>query len=400
MRIAYLINQYPKVSHTFIRREILALKELGVEVYRYSIQRTPINELVDEKDIEEHRKTYTLLSAGLHGLLFAAIRTFISYPANFLKAFWQAFLLGWGSRRGVFFHYAYLAEACLLKQQLELSGIDYIHAHFATNSTTVALLCKFLSGIEYSFTIHGACDFDDPVGWYLNKKIEHAKFVVAVSDFGRSQLMRLCSYEQWNKIKIIHCTVDDSFLKEKDVSVQYNCRLVSLGRLCNEKGHLCLLEALKEVKNDGIDFEMFFVGDGEMRNLLEKWIYDNGLQSRVHITGRASGEQVKQELLASRAMILPSFMEGLPVVIMEALALHRPVVSTYVAGIPELVEDRVNGLLVPAGSVEKLVVALKEILTMDIAQLQLMGDNGAAKVMKNHDASVEAQKLFDAIKGI
>lgn len=397
MHIAYLVNQYPKVSHSFIRREILALERIGVAVNRYSIRRIPLDSLVDQLDVQEHGKTSIILSS-IVGLLTAIVRSIISSPRVFWKALGTALLLGYKSKRGVLRHFAYLAEACILKELLEKNHIEHVHAHFGTNSATVALLCRLLGGPPYSFTVHGPEEFDDPEGLALKEKIQHCCFVVAISNFGRGQLMRWCPNGEWGKIKVVHCTVDDSFSLADKTAMPNAPRLVCVGRLCAQKGQLLLLEALHELDKEGTDFELVLAGDGEMRDVVEKRIKDYGLELKVRITGWISGDQVKEEILASRAMVLPSFAEGLPVVIMEALALQRPVVSTYVAGIPELVEHGKNGWIVPAGSVQDLVVALREVLTTSTELLMLMGRAGAQSVCQHHNAAIEAEKLLTYFK--
>lgn len=399
MKVVYLVNQYPKVSHSFIRREIFALEKLGVQVYRYSIRSVPVADLADQQDIDEHGKTFVILAVGLVVLLATALRVLLASPVAFVRAFKAAMAMGRKSQRGVLRHLVYLAEACLLKEKLAASGITHLHAHFGTNPAAVAMLCKLLGGPGYSFTVHGPEEFDDPVGLSLGDKIVHSRFVVAISSFGRSQLMRQCSHEQWPKIKVVHCAVDDTFLCAEAMPVPVAPRLICVGRLCEQKGQLLLLEALRVLAGLGVAFEMILAGDGEMRGVVEERIAEYGLQNKVHITGWISGEQVKEHILASRAMVLPSFAEGLPVVIMEALALQRPVVSTYVAGIPELVVNGENGWLVPAGAVSDLVRALKEVLAASPGELHQFGRAGAAKVAEQHHAVVEAQKLLTFFAG-
>lgn len=394
MRIAYLVNQYPKVSHSFIRREILALEGLGVEVDRYSIRAVPVAELADRHDIAEHARTTALLAAGPKGLLLAVAKTLLTAFPGFVAAMGRAVALGRRSRRGMLRHCVYVAEACLLKERLGRDEVEHLHAHFGTNSTAVAMLCHLLGGPEYSFTCHGPEEFDDPVGLSLAEKISRCRFVVAVSDFGRSQLLRHCPWEQWERIKVVHCTVDDAFVEVPAHPIPLAPRLVCVGRLCAQKGQLLLLEAVKVLAERGIACELVLAGDGEMRGEVEALIDQYGLRRQVTISGWISGEQVRQQLLASRAMVLPSFAEGLPVVIMEALALGRPVVSTFVAGIPELVVDGDNGWLVPAGSLTELVAALTKVLAATPEELQRMGKAGVARVAARHNPLIEAKKLI------
>jgi colanic acid/amylovoran biosynthesis glycosyltransferase len=392
MTIAYLVNQYPKVSHSFIRREIAGIEACGIQVARFSI-RSCGSELVDEEDKRELEKTRFVLGIGKVGLLFALLRVAITRPIRFLSALWLMIQVGRKSDRGVLRHLAYLAEACVLLGWFSELGIAHVHAHFGTNSTTVAMLCRALGGPPYSFTVHGPEEFDKAEALALTEKIKRAAFVVAISSFGKSQLYRWCEHEQWSKIQVIHCGVDDMFLTQAPIPVPDEPRLVCVGRLCEQKGHLLLLEAAGQLVAEGLSFMLVLVGDGPLRTEIETMITRLGLQDHVEITGWASNSEVHQHILASRAMVLPSFAEGLPVVVMEALALSRPVISTYVAGIPELVEPEICGWLVPPGSVEALTNAMRTALQLPVEKLEQMGRVGAFRVAQQHDAAIEASKL-------
>lgn len=392
MKIAYLVNQYPKVSHTFVRREIAALEELGIEVHRFSVRVT--TELYNEIDIVERNKTTALLDIGYFGLLLIVAVTLLRHPRAWLKTMWQSIRLGYGSERGVLIHLAYLAEACRLARLLRQHGIDHVHAHFGTNSTTVVLLCRYLAGTTYSFTVHGPEEFDKPASISLGEKIVHAKFVVAISEFGRSQLYRWCGVEHWDKIHIVRCGLDRQFLKSSLTDVPSELRLVCIGRLCEQKGQLLLVKAAAQLKATGEAFKLVLVGDGEQRAEIEKLVEESQLEDRIEITGWTSGQRVKQELVASRALVLPSFAEGLPVVIMEAMALQRPVISTYIAGIPELVEPQQTGWLCPAGSLEALVEAMRDVLHREPDMLTKMGQAGRFRIVNQHSVTTEAKKLI------
>jgi colanic acid/amylovoran biosynthesis glycosyltransferase len=392
MTIAYLVNQYPKVSHSFIRREIAGIEACGIQVARFSI-RSCGSELVDEEDKRELEKTRFVLGIGKVGLLFALLRVAITRPIRFLSALWLMIQVGRKSDRGVLRHLAYLAEACVLIGWFSELGIAHVHAHFGTNSTTVAMLCRALGGPPYSFTVHGPEEFDKAEALALTEKIKRAAFVVAISSFGKSQLYRWCDHEQWSKIQVIHCGVDDMFLTQAPIPVPDQPRLVCVGRLCEQKGHLLLLEAAGQLVAEGLSFMLVLVGDGPLRTEIETMITRLGLQDHVEITGWASNSEVHQHILASRAMVLPSFAEGLPVVVMEALALSRPVISTYVAGIPELVEPEICGWLVPPGSVEALTNAMRTALQLPVEKLEQMGRVGAFRVAQQHDAAIEASIL-------
>ncbi|MDJ0701718.1 MAG: glycosyltransferase [Leptolyngbyaceae cyanobacterium MO_188.B28] len=392
MKIAYLINQYPKVSHSFIRREILGLESSGIEVVRFSV-RSCEDELVDEVDKAELEKTTIVLNAGVKGLFFASLRIAITRPIPLLKSLVLAIRIGFGSDRGVLRHIVYLAEACVLLRQFSTLGVSQVHAHFGTNSTTVAMLCAEMGGPPFSFTVHGPEEFDKPLAIALPEKIKRAVFVAGISSFTRSQLYRWCDHEHWAKIHVVHCGVDDIFLNAPYHPISDHPKLVCVGRLCEQKGQLLLIEAVRKLTDEGLALHLVLAGDGPLRRQIEGLIAQFGLHDQIEITGWLSGLEVQQQILNARAMVLPSFAEGLPVVIMEALALGRPVISTYVAGISELVEPGVNGWLTPAGSVEALTQAMRELLQSSVETLEEMGKAGRQQVTKRHDSLQEAKKL-------
>ena len=401
LKVAYLVNQYPHVTHTFIRREIVALEAQGVTVERFSIRRPPVNP-VDAGDLSELKKTRTVLGRGAAArLLAAASVTALGAPGAFWKALRGAIRLGRRSERGVLRHLVYLAEACVLRRWMKQDpDIVHLHAHFGTNSTAVAMLTRLLGGPRYSFTVHGPEEYDHPGELSLREKIHHAAAVVGVSDFGRSQLYRWIPYQQWSKVNVVHCGVDAAFLAAGPQPISDNHRMVCVGRLAPQKGQFLILDALAAVAAAGVAFEMVLAGDGPMRSVIEQRIHDLGLGASVRITGWVSNDVVRNEILSARVILMPSFAEGLPVALMEALALGRPAVTTYVAGIPELVKDRVNGWLIPAGAREALVAAIKEALSTPAAQLAAMGRAGATAVAERHDVNREAAKLAKLFRSL
>ena len=394
MKIAYFTNQYPKVSHSFIRREIIAVEGLKHNVVRFALK-TDESELVDPIDISELKKTSYILTENIFRIAFNCMRVLLLHPIKFVSVLMQAIVMGFRSDRGMLKHIVYFLESCVLLRWQQKEEIEHMHVHFGTNSTSVAMFVYFLGGAPYSFTVHGPEEFDKPEFIHLSKKIQHSKFVVAISSFGRSQLYRCVTHEFWPKILEVHCGLETAFFDGPVTPVIDTNRLVCVGRLCEQKGQLLLVEAVRQLSEKNIEFELVLAGDGEMRPEIEQLISQYGLQSRVKILGWISSEQVRQELLASRALVLPSFAEGLPVVIMEAMAVRRPVLSTYVAGIPELVIQGENGWLFPAGSVEALVEALEECLKTPTADLNKMGEAGFALARQRHCSDTEAKKLAD-----
>lgn len=391
-QIAYFINQYPKVSHSFIRREILALEKLGFEVMRIALRGWDA-EIVDAEDKLEREQTHYILQSGLLGLIKPLFQTLIAAPLRFLAAFKVAIHMGIRADRGIPYHLIYLAEACKVLIWTKSQKVQHIHAHFGTNSAEVVMLVKLLGGPNYSFTVHGPEEFDKPEFIKLREKVSHSAFVVAISSFGRSQLFRWINFADWKKVQVVHCGLESSFYEGADHGVVSQPRLVCVGRLCEQKGQLLLVEALSKLDSKGINFELVLAGDGEKRPEIEALIKQYSLANKIRITGWISSQQVREEILASQALILPSFAEGLPVVIMEAMALHRPVLTTYIAGIPELVIDGENGLLFPAGDVEKLVQVLEDFLLLSKSKLEEMGQAAYQRVLARHNVDLEATKL-------
>lgn len=392
MRVAYLVNQYPRTSHSFIRREILALEAQGVEVLRYSLR--PLDgDLASEADRRELHRTRIVLAVGAVPIALAVAATVLTRPGSFLRALAEAFRLGRTSDRGVLRHLAYLAEACVLRRWLADSGVQHLHAHFGTNPAAVALLCRILGGPPYSFTVHGPQEFDRPAFLGLDRKVGQAAFAVAISSFGRSQMMRWTRHQDWSRLQVVHCGVPPELLGIELQPPPAARRLVCIARLAAAKGHLLLLEAAARLAAEGLDFEIVLAGDGPLRQTIEAEVERKGLGRHVRMAGWMSEAQVREVLVQSRALVLPSFAEGLPVVIMESLALGRPVITTAIAGIPELVRDKEAGWIVPAGSVEPLVAAMREALLAEPAALARMGKTGAALVAERHDVRREATKL-------
>jgi colanic acid/amylovoran biosynthesis glycosyltransferase len=400
-RIAYLVNDYPKVSHSFIRREILALERRGLAVQRIALRGWQ-GELADAQDREERTRTRYVLQAGLLALLIDVVLSFVKAPVRFVMALGLALRMAWQAQRPLPYHLAYLAEACRLLPWLRESGATHVHAHFGTNAAEVAMLANALGGPSYSFTVHGPEEFDSPLALKLADKARRAAFVVAVSAYGRAQLLRWLDPSQWDKVRVVHCGLEESFFAPppaagpataRPVPPPGEPRFVCVGRICEQKGQLLLVEAVAKLAARGLALQLVFAGDGEMRPQLEAAIAKHRLQGRVGITGWISGEAVRDEIVAARALVLPSFAEGLPVVLMEAMALRRAVISTFVAGIPELVRSGEDGWLVPAGDLEALCAALEEAAFCPVETLEAMGNAACQRALARHSIDVAAAEL-------
>jgi glycosyltransferase involved in cell wall biosynthesis len=399
MRVAYLINQYPKVSHTFIRREILALERQGVEVTRIALRGWD-NALADAEDEVERKRTRYLLSEGALPLLLATLGMLLRRPGHLMRALALAWRMSRGAERPLPVHLIYLAEACRIEPWLRAEHIQHVHAHFGTNSAEVAMLVHALGGPRWSFTAHGPEEFDKALLIGLAEKAKRCAFVAAVSSWGRSQLYRLLPHELWPKVKVVPCGLEPGYGAGAPSPPPAARRLVCVGRLSAEKGQMLLLEAARMLRERGAGFELVLAGDGEMRGSIEAAIARCGLGAQVRITGWISGEAVCEEILASRALVLPSFAEGLPVVIMEAMALRRPVISTYIAGIPELVTSGEHGWLVPAGDSEALAEAMAACLDSPVDKLARMGESARARVLARHDVDKAAEQLAGLFEGV
>ncbi len=389
--LVYLINQYPAVTHTFIRREIAALESRGHAILRVSLQAG--SGLVDPEDRTEWARTTRLLERPGR-LVFDLVSMAAARPMNFLKATLLTLRLMRRSDRSPLRHLASLIEACGVARLMHKSKARHIHAHFGTNPAQIAMLAAALTGGSYSFTVHGYDEYDRPQFLALTLKISRATFVAAVSHYGRSQLLRWCDKADRGKIELVRCGLDAAALHAPlpNAPMAAN-RFVCVARLCREKAQETLLLALAQLISRNRQAELVLVGDGSTRPQLEAMIAELGLAQHVRLTGWLAGDRVRSEISAARALVVPSFAENLPVVIMEAMALGKPVIATAIAGIPELVINGETGWLVPASSVGMLADAMEACLDSPEQHLSDMGARGQTRVRRDHSVFDEAGKL-------
>lgn len=393
MKVAYILNTYPAPSHSFIRREIRALEGHGLEVLRLAM-RPWTGPLPDPADAEEAARTAYVLRAGPLGLLLAVLAQLVRQPAGVLSALVRAVRMGRRSEAGVLRHLIYWAEGAAVARRTTAEGAERMHAHFGTNAATVAMLAHRMGAPPFSFTVHGPEEFDKPGQIGLAEKLAAADFAVAVSSYGRSQLMRLSEPRLWPHLHVIHCGVEPGrFAEPTPVPDRRPLRLVAVGRMAEQKGHLTLIEALAEVERREVPIELVLIGDGPMRILIESAITREGLGSTVRLTGWLDEAGVRAELDAAHGLVLPSYAEGLPLVLMEAMVSMRPVIATWVAGIPELVHPGRNGWLVPAGDAGALAAAMIEMATTPNDVLVKMGKSARARALARHSVETEAAKL-------
>lgn len=391
-RIAYLINLYPAVSHTFIRREIAALERQGISVDRIALAGWD-NDLVDTDDLSEREKTRYTQQDGVFALLRDAFRVAKQRPAAFRRALRAAIRMSRRAIRPWPYHLMYLAQACRVLRWVEETGATHIHAHFGTNPAEIACLVRFLGGPDYSFTNHGRNELDGAPRLHFPTKIGKAKFSVAVSHYCRSQILRELPHDQWDKLTVVHCGLNEDYFLDGPAKQPDVPRFLCVGRLSPEKGHFLLLDAFAKVHSVHPEARLVLAGDGEMRPEIQDEIMRLGLGRVVEVTGWIDAGRVQDELARATALVQPSLIEGLPVVIMEAMARKRPVISTFVSGIPELVCPGETGWLVPAGDVETLADALVTAINTDPTTLSAMGEAGQARARARHLVDTEAAKL-------
>jgi len=395
MKIAYFTSTYARASDTFIRSEVLELRARGHSVHTFSVRRQAQDQNVSEEVCSEQASTDYILSHGPGVLLAAFAAAALRNPRSML----QTLVLAWRTRspgiKALLFQLIYVVEAAYLASRLRHLGIDILHNHIAESSASVAMFASQLSGVPYSMTVHGPGIFYHPLRWALPEKIRRSAFTACITHFCRSQCMVFAPPADWAKLHVVRCAMGRDFIDAAPAPIPDSPRLVFVGRLCAEKGLPVLVEAVARLVEQGGRCELALVGDGPLRADIERIIRDRGLKASIRLLGWKSSGEVRAELENSRALVLPSFAEGLPVVIMEALALGRPVVTTTIAGVPELVRNGENGWLVPAGSVADLVLALRDVISADPARLTQMGRLGSARVAEAHRLEREVDKLED-----
>lgn len=402
-RLAYLVTRYPAVSHAFVQREVEALRARGTEVHTFAIHRARPEDLLTDADRDAFRTTYTVLPPRWPVLIRAHLRTFVRRPLRYLRAITFA-LLGSRARVGLLSGLFHFAEAVPVWEECRRRGLGHVHAHFTSPAADVAQLAAMLgrdagSDLSWSFTAHGT-DILNDVQPRLADKVRRASLVVCVSDFGRSQLMRLVDTHHWGKLRVVRCGVGDAWLADVRREQAHNpLRVLTVGRMEIEKGHAVLLEAIAELARAGVAARLELVGDGSQLTTLRARAAALGVADRVAFAGWVGQDEIRERYARADVFCLPSLGEGVPVVLMEAMATSLPVVASRVMGIPELVEDGVSGLLVPPGRPEALARAI-ERLAGDAVLSRRLAEGGRSKVMSDFrlDASAaQLQAAFDEL---
>lgn len=396
LRLAYMTGEYPRATDTFIQREIDSLRRLGAHVETFSIRKPADHQTVSEQQRTERGRTFYILAQSLLTILGANIGQFANHPIRYVIALgeaWRSAAPGW---RGLLYQGFYFLEAALLAREMKRRNLTHLHNHFADSSCNTAMLAAAIGAFTYSFTLHGPMIFFEPHRWRLNRKIARARFVVCISHYCKSQAMIFSQPRDWAKLHIVHCGVEPAAFEPVEHTRQGK-RMIYVGRLANVKGLPVMLDALAQVKKQLNEVELLLIGDGPDRTALEAQSKQLGLSDQVRFLGYQSPEQVREYLQQCDLFVMSSFAEGVPVVLMEAMAVGLPVIATHIAGVSELVEDNVSGFLVPPGDGNTLA---KRILTLlnDAQRRSTFANAGRQKVKSEFNLNIETTRLHALFK--
>jgi glycosyltransferase involved in cell wall biosynthesis len=402
-RCAYLVSRYPLQTHTFILNEVRAMRDAGVHIETISIRRVPPEALLSEADRREFERTHALLPVAPAQLARAHARALRRGPLAYLRVLASALRSSHGGARATLWQLFYFGEAVLLWAWLEDRGLRHIHVHHANVSSDVALLaCRFANVAgpgdaerwTWSVTVHGPAEFVDVPGYKLQLKAEAADAVICVSDFARSQLLSIVGASAGERLHTVHCGVDmERFSPRAPTHHEGPMSVLTVAQLAPRKGLDVLLDAVALLRARDVPVEAVIVGDGDQRRHLETRARDLGLEDVVTFAGAVGQDRIPDYYAGADVFCLPSFAEGIPIVLMEAMARQLPVVATAVMGVPELVVDRRSGLLVPPARADLLADALEE-LAHDPALRERLGVEARKHVAEGFELhSVVAQLL-------
>jgi colanic acid/amylovoran biosynthesis glycosyltransferase len=355
-------SRYPAVSHSFVLREVRALRERGVEVHTFTVRRPHEGELLSGADQEEHSRTFALLPPRPLRLLGAHARAALTRPVRYFGTLGCSLRLSSGGVRAALWRVFYFAEAILLFDECRRRGVRHLHAHFANVGSDVALLAARFGGEDWSFgfTMHGCSELFDESPHRLPEKIRRAALVICNSDFTRSQLMKLVGRGEWRKLRVVRCGIDPrAFAPPATRDQNGPLRVLTVARLVPGKGHALLLEALASLREQGIEAVATFVGHGPEREPLERLAEE--LRIDVRFAGAVGQDELRVYYEDAQLFCLPTLAEGLGVVLLEAMACGLPVVSTRVMGVPEVVDEGETGLLASLGRADSLAEAIERL---------------------------------------
>jgi glycosyltransferase involved in cell wall biosynthesis len=400
-RIAYLTGRYPAPSHTFILREVLALRRLGVEIHSFSIWRSAPDQLLSGADRDEAARTFNVLPLRPAEVLCSQAAALRASPAAYAALVRRALEIAQAGLRGRMLAASWVVEALILWRQLRRRRIRHVHAHLNGTAPSVALLAtEFANHVAggrhhgWSLTVHGPTEFFEVTNEALPEKVRSADFAVAISDFGRSQLMAFVDEEHWPKLHVVHCGVEPAEHLPGAPPADGPLRLLAVGRLTQIKGQAVLIEALAELRADGVDAQLTVAGDGPKRAALERLARRLRVEDSVRFTGAVGLDRMPQLYESADVFVHGSFAEGIPVVLMEAMAHRLPVVTANVMGTAELIRDGENGLLVRPGRPGAVAAAVRRLAADADLRAQL-GASGRETVEAEFSVAASAERLRD-----
>jgi glycosyltransferase involved in cell wall biosynthesis len=399
-RIGYLLSRYPAVSHTFFLKEVLGMRERGLSVEVASIN-LPDRSRKDLPPIEagEADRTFYVKSAGLASLGFQVLMIMLLHPLVAIRGLLAALALGQWDLKSRAFALFYFAEALIVGRWMRNRSLSHLHVHFGGPVATVGMLTAKAWQIPWSLTLHGPDEFFDQDAFYLRQKVKSSAFVVCISDFCRSQVLRIAPDLDEDRIEVIRLGVDCSALRSRGLDLldethqQNSLRIACTGRLVAAKGHRILLEALALLSAEGVRYTCTLIGDGPERHSLEVLSSRLRLDASVRFLGAMAHQPTLSEVSQTEIFVLASFAEGLPVSLMEAMALGVPCISTTIAAIPELLRDKENGLLVPPANPEALFRALR-LLAGNAGLRRQFGQKARATVEAQYNLAANLDSLF------
>ena len=398
-RIGYLCSEFPALSHTFISREISILEREGFKIVTASINTTRSLYKMDEQDKNYAKNTYYIKATPKLRIMALLLRyglgTFRFIPALAYALRLNAFSGARNARKTI----AYLIEAVLLHSWARKNGIRHIHVHFANPAATVALIATRFGNIEFSLSVHGPDEFYDVQQNVLREKIEEAVFVRCIGYYCQSQLMRLTPMSQWGKFHIVRCGLYHDEFSRRPARKVPGKTVLCVGRMCPSKGQAVLIEATRILRARGVDLQVVLLGGGEDLDAIRNMVKSKGLGTIVQVEGPVGHSRVKESLAECDLFVLPSFAEGIPVALMEAMASGVPVMSTNIMGIPELIEHGVSGLLVQPSNVEQLADAIEAVLLGKIDTGKFL-DNAVEKIKTTYDVEANTRKLGELFRSI
>ena len=398
-KVAYLASEYPGISHTFILREIQALREQGLTVETASIRQPTSLEKMPAAEREEAaqsiyiKSTPLLQVVAMHWLL---LRTGPVAYLKMLHATWRVYRDG---VRNLVKAVGYLAEAGILLDWMHRQKLRHLHVHFANPAATVAMLAASYETIEYSLSIHGPDVFYNVDKNLLPQKIAGARFVRCISHYCRSQVLRLVPSSLWDRCQVVRCGIDPVAFSPRPDPDNSVTELLCLGRLVPAKGQHVLLQACGLLKQRGTAFHLTLVGDGEDRLSLQAQVQSLALEQEIDFAGAVGSDQVHSFYDRADLFVLASFAEGVPVVLMEAMAKEVASVSTRITGIPELIEDGRDGVLVAPADALELADNLQQLID-DSALRKQLGAAGRVRVINDYDLKTNSRALSDLFKSL